>query len=246
MQEQPGALGALRRRWYLIPIGIMVTLLLCLLAGHVVAARYVVAARVLLVPATPASDPLANPYLSLGGLEPATSVLARTISSGDAARDLQSSGSTGTYAVGQDPLTAGPVLLVTIEDSTSAAALKTLDVVLKQLPRTLQQLQVQVGVPATSMIKSSIISQDSQPQIARKSQVRAVLVAGAAGAAGTALAAALLDGLLLRRRDALDPVEGQDPIRSDDADEPEPLSWGRRARWARGAAQPPEEDDVAL
>ena len=219
MGDDEGVLGAVRRRWLLLPVGTLLTVVLCLAAARLVPGQYVVTARALLVPSTSADEPLANPYLGLGGLEPATSVLARTMSSAEGARELKRSGATGAFTVEQDPMTAGPVLLVEVQDATPEAALATLTVVLQQLPRTLQQLQVQVGVPEVAMIKSAVISQDARPVIVRRSQMRAIIVAAAVGAGGSLLAICLLDAFVRRRRDvpvgagpAVHPVAEYEPV----------------------------------
>ena len=199
--DDDGVLGAIRRRWLLLAIGVAVTLVLCLAAARLVPGQYVVTARALLVPSTPADEPLANPYLALGGLEPATSVLARTMSSAEGTRELRRSGATADFTIDQDALTAGPVLLVEVRDDTADVALGTLTLVLQQLPKTLRELQSQVGVPAGSMIKSAVISQDVRPVVVRRSQVRAVIVAAAGGAGGTLLVICLVDAFIRRRRD---------------------------------------------
>ena len=81
-----------------------------------------------------------------------------------------------------------------------------------QAMRALQALQQQVGVSGSSVIKAVVISRDEQTSTVRKSQARAVLVAAAAGVAGTLLLVSLLDSFLLRRtRGALPDVREDTP-----------------------------------
>ena len=143
-----GFRAALGRQWRLVPVGLLASFGLCVLASFAVPAAREVTARVLLVPARSADNLGANPYLALGGLEPAVSVLAKAMSAPDATRSLAGVGAAGTIDIAPDAGTNGPVLLVSVQGTSSATALRTLDLVLAQAPQTLDQLQRNVGVKA--------------------------------------------------------------------------------------------------
>jgi hypothetical protein len=238
MQQQSGVLVALLRRWYLLPVGLAATLGLCFLAIGAVPAQYKVTASILLLPAKSGLENGANPYLALGGLGPAASVLGRTMSDGDTARALKERGVTGVFTVEPDLSTSGPVLLIDVVDATPAAALASLALVLEQTPLTLRELQLSIDVPDRALIGSTVINQDRKATVVRKSQIRAVLVAGVVGVAGTLFLISLLDGFLVRRRRR---ATGRVPRASDDdlagqAMEPVPLTRGR----TRASAAPTE------
>ena len=199
----PGTAGggfrdALGRHWRLVPVGILASLGLCVLASFAVPPAREVTARVLLVPAMSATNLGANPYLALGGLEPAVSVLARAMSAPDATRSLTSVGAAGTIDSAPDAGTNGPVLLVSVQGTSSATALRTLDLVLAQAPQTLVQLQRNVGVKGDALITATIVSRDTRPITVRKKQFRAVLLAAVVGVAATMFGIALLDRLVTR------------------------------------------------
>ena len=230
MQEQSGVAAALWRRRRLLPVGVLLTAALCLSAFWVMSAQYLVSARVLLVPAVSESeDGGSNPYLNLGGLEPAASVLASTVTAAESARELERRGVTGAFDVYRDPFTGGPVLLVEVQDDSPSAALTGLGLVLDQLPITLDRLQDEVGVAPLSRSASTIISRDQRAAVVRKSQTRAVVVAAVVGIAGTILSLSLLDAFLLRRKARTPVVPPGEPPRVRRSYKPVHLGRDRRS-----------------
>lgn len=220
MQDRGGVIAAAWRRWPFVVVGAILTLIASAAASLLVPAQHAVTARVLLLPPPAPEQSVRNPYLALGGLGPAASVLAATMSAAEGSRVLQQAGVTGDYTISPDYIIEGPVLLVEVEGETAQAALATLDVIVDQAPRTLRELQAQVGVPSSSSITATVISRDAQPVLVRRGQVRAVLVAAALGGAGTLLGVSLLDSLLLLRRQrraadvasSVTPVSGYKPV----------------------------------
>jgi hypothetical protein len=164
-------------------------------------------------------------------------VLGRTLSDGDTARALRDGGATGEFTVAPDTTTSGPVLLVEVVGKTPDAALATLGLILDQTPRTLLQLQRSIDVPDRAFITSTIINQDRASTVVRKSQIRAVLVAGVLGSGGTVFAISLLDGFLVRRR-RRGAGRGARPV-EDVAAGPEPVQLRR----GRSRGQPAADQD---
>jgi len=190
----------LSRRWYIVLVGLSLTAMLCVAVTAVVPPKYQVTSSVLFLP--PHSDTVAqggNPFLALGGLETIAGVVARTVSDSAVQAKVKAAGGTGEYTVEPDAKAGGPVLLVTVEDRTPARALRTLAVVLKQLPRTLSTLQTTAGVAEPSLITSKEITRDSTAKTVLKPLVRAMIAAMAFGLGVTVLGAALFDGLARRR-----------------------------------------------
>src|SRR6266542_3221423 len=158
----------LSRRWYIVLVGLSLTAMLCVAVTAVVPPKYQVTSSVLFLP--PHSDTVAqggNPFLALGGLETIAGVVARTVSDSAVQARVKAAGGTGEYTVEPDAKAGGPVLLVTVEDRTPARALRTLAVVLKQLPRTLSTLQTTAGVAEPSLITSKEITREDRAQAAR-------------------------------------------------------------------------------
>jgi hypothetical protein len=192
------------RRWYVVLFGLLGTVVLCYAATVFVPVEYQASADVLLLPPKVNSTDKAatqgdNPFLALGGLDTVSAVLSKTLSDRTTQLTVQQAGGTGTFTVVQDLTAGGPVLLVTATGSTPAAALRTLTAATGVIPGTLARLQTTSGVPATALIRSKVITGDNTAQPVRKSQLRAMMAAAAAGLGGTVLLTALFDGYLTRR-----------------------------------------------
>jgi hypothetical protein len=198
--QRSGLSGALLRRWYLAIAGLALTLALCVEVTRIVPPTYQVAGSVVLLPPKAVYRDSGNPYLALGGLGAAVSVLSLSMADADTFAALRAQGSTGTYSVTADQASAGPVLLVVAQAKSSSGALRTLQLVMSQLPKTLTRIQESVGTRPTDMITTSVVTEKKEADKVRKGQIRALLVAGTAGIALTLFMTALLDVWLERRR----------------------------------------------
>jgi hypothetical protein len=197
----------LLRRWYVVAVGLLATLALCFVASRFVPTRYEATSGILLLPPSPTSDGVPdNPFLSLGGLDTVSAVVARAATDRAMQTEVTKAGGTGTYTVEPDIASGGPVLLITVDDVTPGGALTTLRVLATRLPALLKSLQTTSGVRESALIRSRQLIQDNVAQPVRKPLIRALLVALAVGLAGTVLVASLVDGFLTRRaRDRDDP-----------------------------------------
>lgn len=192
----------LLRRWYVVLLGLQATVILCNATTVLVPAKYQATSDVLLLPPMSATTQQGdNPFLALGGLDTVSGVLARTMTDHATEQQIKAAGAPGSYTVVPDLTSGGPVLLITAQDITSAGALRTLVAVSTRLPQMLANLQTTAGVPVSSLIRAKEITRDTTTQPVRKSLIRALIAAAAGGLAVTVLAAAQLDGYLLRRKD---------------------------------------------
>ncbi len=187
------------QRWYFTAAGLLVTLLLCFLAASAVPVKYQATAQILVLPPKTSVGNGGNPYLALGGLQAAADVLARAMSDADTYAKVRAAGVSGTYTVARDLTTSGPVLLVNADDSTPDGALKTLHGILSQAAPRLAQLQDSLNVPDSTRLTSNVFTKDPGAAAQRKSQIRALLVAFAAGVFATIMLVSAGDSLLMRR-----------------------------------------------
>jgi len=192
--------GALRRRWYVGVVGVFLIVGLALTAMKIVPAKYQTTATVVLLPPKLAIGAGANPFLALGGLQSTADVFARVMSDDETSRAIQASGGSKDFTVEADPTTPGPVLLVTVNGATATEADHTLSQILDRLPLALDRLQADASVGESFRMTASTVARQDPPTAVRKDQLRAVIVAAVLGVAITLLAAALLDGLISRRR----------------------------------------------
>lgn len=189
----------LLRRWYVVAVGLVATVGLCLLASLAVPAQYTGTAEVLLLPSKTETGRGGNPYAGLAGLGPAGAVLAKSMSDDATHRALRDAGLTSTYEIGPDSTSAAPLLLITVTAEAPQVALTSLDLLLARVPTTLRQLQQALGVDQGAFISSTVVTRSSRAAVLRTPQLRALIVAAFLGVAVTLFGTALLDVFLLNR-----------------------------------------------
>ncbi|MCX6499113.1 MAG: hypothetical protein NTU93_09970 [Arthrobacter sp.] len=192
----------LLRRWYFVVIGILLTVCGALFVTTVVPPTYKGTARIVLIPPGTLVTSGGNPYLFLGGLEQALSVLGVRLGSGSVGEQVLNGHPGRSYVAEKDPLSPGPIMLITTEAESPESSLRVLDDVLKVVPQNLEGMQDQLNVPASSRITALTIVREDNPKIDTKSQLRAVLGSVAAGGAMTVLLTGSLDRLLSSPRRA--------------------------------------------
>jgi uncharacterized membrane protein YgcG len=194
-------LGALRRRWYLLLLGAIGSLGLVMATLSLVPVTYQAKAMIVLLPPHNLTNTGGNPYLALGGLDSVSGVLSRSMSTEVIAEDVQKVAPGAEFTVEPDATTSGPVLLVTAEADSPAAALAATRKLVDVAPRQMALLQRTSGVDADSFITTSVVTRDARAMPQHKAQIRAVLAIGAASLAATVLGVAWIDGMLLLRRE---------------------------------------------
>jgi hypothetical protein len=197
-----GLRRALLKRWYLVLAGLAATMVLCFGAMKAVPVSYEASADSLLVPAVATTGGGQNPYLAVGGLTAPADVLAKAMGDVSILTSLRKAGISGSYAVSRDMSTNGPMVLVTAKDKTAAGALATLNAVVARLGPTMQRLQDSLSPPVPARYQLTVhpvLSAKSASPL-RKSQIRALFVAAAAGLIGTVFGVALFEGFVIRRQ----------------------------------------------
>jgi hypothetical protein len=188
------------RHWYITLAGLVVTVLLCGLAYKAIPVTYQAKADVLVLPAQKSVGTGGNPYLELGGIQQAAEVLVSALGDSAANEAVQAQGGSTSYSVGIDPRTSAPLLLITGNGRTPAIALKTVQAVISVADPTLVRLQQAINVPAGYLITTKVVTVDNTASVIRKSQIRGIIAAGAAGIVLTGLMIALLSRRIERRR----------------------------------------------
>ncbi|WP_375431135.1 hypothetical protein [uncultured Friedmanniella sp.] len=217
--------GALRRLWWAVVIGLLATAALTYAAFALVPAEQEARASLMVLPTARAADEAGNPYLVLGGLEPAADMLAAAMNSGPIHDTLAPAHGSATFEVSRDTTSSGPMLLVDVTDSDPARALALLDSVVKAMPEVLSKLQAQVGVrPTSNLLTLTEVTRDTSPEPSIKKQLRATLAAAVGGLALTVLGTNALDGLL-RRRSASKSEPQPRPAPETEAPEDSDTTW---------------------
>lgn len=218
--------GGLRRRWWVALIGLVATGALTLTAFNLVSPVQEVKASLMVLPTAKAASEAGNPYLVLGGLEPAADMLAAAMNSGTIHESLAPASGSATFEVVRDTSSSGPMLLVDVKDDDPQRALALLGRVVDTMPQVLSQLQAQVAVrPSSNLLTLTEVTRDTKPEPSIKNQLRATLAAGALGLALTLFGTNALDGILrrrsTRRRESTSPGDDTAPAE----EQPSTLTW---------------------
>lgn len=189
----------LLRRWYLVLVGMLVTGFGAYSLTQVVPVTYEAASSVVLVPPATAVIEGENPYLYMGGLDQALSVLTVRLSSPTVADPILQKRADLNYFVDKDASTAGPIMLVGAEAGNEQETLALLNQVVSVIPDNLKLIQDQLNIPQDARITAMNIVTDTTAKEVNKKQMRTVLAGIAGGMAVTVLGTGLVDRFLIRR-----------------------------------------------
>lgn len=189
----------LRRRWWLVLVGVLMTGALAYGATLAVAVTYTAQSSIVLIPPRTTADTEVNPFLAIGGLNPAADVLVRALNAGTFHDTHAPEGGPAQFTVSRDANSSGPLLVVDVTDATPEGAMALLDTVVKQAPQTLAQLQADIGVQDSAAIHITEVARVARATPDRRSQSRALVVALVAGLAFTVVGVRVIDALLVRR-----------------------------------------------
>ena len=117
-------LKSLGRRWYVVVLGLAVTLGMGYLVDIKVPSTYQAEGSILLMPPDSTVGAAGNPYLYLGGLNQALDVLVRRASAIEVSGPILEKYPDSTYTVDPDRTIASPIVIVTTESPSSEASLK--------------------------------------------------------------------------------------------------------------------------
>jgi hypothetical protein len=190
----------LLRRWYIVLAGILVTAAGGLFVWTTVPPSYQATSTAVLLPPSSLVGDKGNPYLYMGGLEQALTVLTVRLSSTEVAGPLLQGHKDLTYSVEKDPTSPGPILHISATGNSQESAMQLLDRVIQVIPGNLQLMQDQLRIPSFSRVEVMTIVQDHTAAVLIKDQLRVLLAAISGGLALTVLVTALLDRVMISRR----------------------------------------------
>ena len=192
--------ASLRRRWYLLVVGLAFTVMGALAMTRMVAPNYEAHASVLLIPPANTTTATGNPYLFLGGLSQAMDVLVRAMNADTARAPIQEAFPGVTFSNERDGTTSSPILIISAVGSDPAPTMKTMAAVMDSVPQELVNLQQPLAVPAGATISSMVLAADTTPTMDRKAQTRALVSVTAVGLVATVLLTGFIDKVVINRR----------------------------------------------
>lgn len=193
-------LTGLRRRWYVVVAGFAATVAAAFGVYTVVPVTYEATASVVLIPPEESVAAGDNPYLYLGGLGQALSVMVITMNSAESHDRIIGDRQDVEYTVGQDATTDGPIVGIRSVAHSKSDALALVQSVVDYVPVTLTRLQDSLDVPRKSRIGHLTLAQAQKVEINNRRQLQLIGVAVGGGVVGTLALAAALDRYFLNRR----------------------------------------------
>ncbi|WP_372593084.1 hypothetical protein [Actinotalea sp.] len=241
--------ASLLRRWYLVVAGMVMTTGLAFLAFQAVPPTYSATATIVLLPADATVADGSNPLLQLGGLEQPASLVVAYVAGDEVRAPFEAQFPETTYEVIEDPLSRGPLIIMTVLGPSSTTVMTALDAAIAEVPTALTSLQDRVSAPTESRVRSTPLSIDPEPTTVMGTTLRAIIAAAGVGMVGTLVGTVSLDRLLsLRRtRRPTRPVEPESENGAADDTEsgtPEEASAAAPAEEDASAA-PAEESDAS-
>ena len=211
-------LASLGRRWYVVVVGLAVTMGMGFLVDVKVPSTFQAEGSILLMPPDSTVGAAGNPYLYLGGLNQALDVLVRRVSAVEVADPILANYPDSTYTVDPDRTTSSPIVIVTAEAPSNETAIKLMDDVLKSVLVTLNTMQDEANVKQILRIHGKDLVLDKEATTKTKTKLQLLIVVVAGGTIGTFLLAGLLDGWMIERRRRKDTILASRPDPTPDPD----------------------------
>ncbi|MET7698777.1 Wzz/FepE/Etk N-terminal domain-containing protein [Streptomyces sp. NPDC005485] len=244
----------MRRRWYVLLPGLLLTVGLAVAVTVVVPVTYQSQSTVVLLnsqKATVAYD--GNPFLSTQtSLTGMADSLARNLNSDVSVRELKSRGATGTFAAKLADNAQGPLMWLTVTGTDKAAVLASDRILTTYAKERLEQFQNQQSVAQKAMIRMTTIVAPQNPVAQTKTRLEYMVMAGGLGFVLTMAAAFYVEarkrshkpepGAKVRRTapeqesTALLPSAGE-PVVDETLAIRRPPSWSRSAEDGPAAAE---------
>lgn len=202
MQVQE-TLRALRRRWFIVILGMVVTSGLTWAVHERIPATYDAEGSQLLMPPAASVGIEGNPYLHLGGMAEARDVLIRRVTASESSDPILDDYPGSSYRVVADASTSGSIILVSVSGTSPELTLGLLKAALGKVPDALKSMQDELAIEDRSRISLRGVVVDSEVTIDAQAQSRLMLLAAGAGLAGTLLVAASVDGFRTRKESGI-------------------------------------------
>ncbi|MFE9450084.1 chain length determinant protein [Streptomyces sp. NPDC006739] len=200
----------MRRRWYVLLPGLLLTAGLIAGATVLVPVKYQSQSTVVLLnsqKATQAYD--GNPFLSTQtSLTGMADSLARNLDSDDSLRDLKSLGAKGTFAAKLADNAQGPLMWLTVTGTDKASVLASDKILTSYARERLDQFQKQQSVAPRAMIRMTTIVPPQNPVAQTKTRIEYMVMAGALGLVITLVAAFYVEARKRSSSQAPEPATG--------------------------------------
>lgn len=197
--DKPALLGIVRRRWYVLVLGLIGSIALGYGASLASPPQYTARALVLLLPSKATVGDDGNPFLELGGLDLPARVLVSSLSSSSVRDQVAEEFPEVDYAVAIEESTRGPVIAIDVVSTSESTTLAALPSLILMATSTLDRLQDEVNATASSSVRSMLLAEDQSATVERGGTIRLAIAGAVLGLVASVLAAGALDGRIRQR-----------------------------------------------
>ncbi|MGY5105231.1 Wzz/FepE/Etk N-terminal domain-containing protein [Streptomyces sp. 900105245] len=238
----------MRRRWYVLLPGLLLTACLTVAVALVVPVTYQSQSTVVLLnsqKATVAYD--GNPFLSTQtSLTGMADSLARNLNSDISLRELKSRGAKGTFEAKLADNAQGPLMWLTVTGTDKAAVLASDRILTAYAKERLNQFQKQQSVAPKAMIRMTTIVPPQNPVAQTKTRLEYLIMAGSLGLVLSLLATFYVEARRRSRTAAAQPDGTAGPDGSETAGPAGSDTAGPATSPDRAAGEPAAEQTIAL
>ncbi|MER6264042.1 Wzz/FepE/Etk N-terminal domain-containing protein [Streptomyces sp. NPDC059688] len=238
----------MRRRWYVLLPGLLLTACLTVAVALVVPVTYQSQSTVVLLnsqKATVAYD--GNPFLSTQtSLTGMADSLARNLNSDISLRELKSRGAKGTFEAKLADNAQGPLMWLTVTGTDKAAVLASDRILTAYAKERLNQFQKQQSVAPKAMIRMTTIVPPQNPVAQTKTRLEYLIMAGGLGLVLSLLATFYVEARRRSRTAAAQPDGTAGPDGSETAGPAGSDTAGPATSPDRAAGEPAAEQTIAL
>lgn len=238
----------MRRRWYVLLPGLLLTACLTVAVALVVPVTYQSQSTVVLLnsqKATVAYD--GNPFLSTQtSLTGMADSLARNLNSDISLRELKSRGAKGTFEAKLADNAQGPLMWLTVTGTDKAAVLASDRILTAYAKERLNQFQRQQSVAPKAMIRMTTIVPPQNPVAQTKTRLEYLIMAGGLGLVVSLVATFYVEARRRSRTAVAQPDGTAGPDGSETAGPAGSESAGPAASPDPAAGEPAAEQTIAL
>lgn len=203
-------MGALKRRWYLTVVALLLAAGVALLVYTQVGPSYRAQSTTVLIPPrtvmTAAADQsrpsTQNQLLYLNGLTDARDIVVRDLASDGVTRRIAQQVPSATITSKSDDTSQSPLIVVESVAGSAEDAQRGIQLVNAQVPQTLTRIQTELGIQPQNRITAMQVTATADPAVVQTKQIQAAGLAGVGTIAVLLLGLGLVDGLATSRRTA--------------------------------------------
>lgn len=193
-------LSVLKRRWYLVVAGVLLTAVGCFYVYDRVPTTYEAKGSVVLMPPSATVGDEGNPYLFLGGMGQALDVLTRHVNAAEIVEPILEDHPDTNYTIEPDRDTSGSIMQVIVTGPDPSTTMDVLHEALSTIPISLNAMQDELLIEDYLRIGLMTVVVDTEPTADQKQRLQLLIFAAVGGIVGTVLLTGMIDGMVLSLR----------------------------------------------